>query len=254
MLKFKLIKFLLIGSFCFCLLGSINSLKAEENNKSNLKVLVITGIHDYDTTGFNTMIESFSGMDCTIKEMGKDPGTLFEKVDQFPYDAIVLYNFNQRLSVQHRENFKAILKKGVGLTVIHHAIAGFPEWIEFEEIIGATYVLKEQTRGKIHYPRPKWKQGDINIKVEDSEHPITLGINDFTIHDESYKDWVYHDGNNLLLTTDNKESNYQIAWTRSSFGARVFYIQLGHDKHSFENVNYRKLLQQGIEWRAKRRK
>ena len=136
---------------------------------------------------------------------------------------------------------------------MHHAIAGFPEWLEFENIIGATYVLEEETRGNKHYPRPKWKEGvDMKIKVEDLEHPITRGITDFTINDEAYKNWVYHDRNHLLLSTKNELSNRQIAWTLSSFGARIFYIQLGHGKDAYENENYRKLLQRGIAWTAKK--
>ena len=150
-----------------------------------LKVLIVTGVHDFDTTAFHQLFDSFSGMDCTIKEMGKDPGELFEQVEEFSYDVIVLYNFKQNLSAKHRENFKLILKKGVGLVVLHHAIAGFPNWHEFEEIIGATYVLEEQTREGTFYPRPKWKH-DVNMKIniEDSEHPITNG----TLRDSSIRD------------------------------------------------------------------
>ena len=253
MLKIKWIKFMMIGYFCFTISGYFNSVIAQVKEETSLKVLVITGTHGYDKVSFNAIFNSFSSMECTIKEMGEDPGSLFENIDKFPYDVIVTYNFKQRLSIEHRKTFEAILKRGVGLTVMHHAIAGFPEWLEFEKIIGATYVLEEETRGNKHYPRPKWKEGvDMKIKVEDLEHPITRGITDFTINDEAYKNWVYHDGNHLLLSTENELSNRQIAWTRSSFGARIFYIQLGHGKDAYENENYRKLLQQGIAWTAKK--
>ncbi len=214
-----------------------------------IKVLVITGKHKYNEASFNDMINGFNGMNCTIKEMGDNPGALFENVDDFNYDAIAMYNFKQELTSTQRRNLKNILNNGVGLTVIHHAIAGFPDWLDYEDIIGATYVLEEQTRDGKYYPRPTWKHGvDMNIRVEDPSHPITEGISDFIIHDETYKNWVYHDGNNLLLSTDNELSNPQIAWTRSSSGNRVFYIQLGHDEHTFEDGNYRKLLKQGIAW------
>lgn len=217
-----------------------------------LKVLVITGTHGYDKAAFNAMFESFDEMDCTIKEAGKNPGALFENVDEFGYDAIVMYNFRQTLSEPHRKNFEALLSKGTGLTVVHHAIAGFPGWIEYENIIGATYVLKEQTRDGKHYPRPKWKHGvDMKIRVEDTDHPITQGVKDFMIHDETYKGWIYHDGNHLLLSTDNEISNPQIAWTRPHPNTRVYFIQLGHDKHAFENDSFRKLLKQGIAWTIK---
>ena len=217
----------------------------------SLKVLVITGAHKYNNAAFNAMFDSFDGMDCTVKETGDNPGALFEKIDAFPYDVIVLYNFRQALPPPAQANFKALLEKGTGLTVLHHALAGFPGWMGYEEIIGATYVLQEQTRGEKHYPRPQWKHGvDMEIRVADPDHPITQGVMDFTIHDETYRDWVYHEGNHLLLTTDNELSNPQIAWTRRHSNARIFVMQLGHDQHAFENGNYRKLLRQGIFWTA----
>lgn len=241
-------KILVLGCLCFCVIGCLSC----NSDQEPLKVLVVTGTHNYNHPAFDTMIESFSGMECTIMEMGKDPGSLFESGDEFPYDAIVMYNYKQSLSPEHQQNLVEILNSGVGLTVLHHAIAGFPGWLDYENIIGATYVLKEQTRGTKHYLRPTWKHGvDMNIKVEDPGHPITKGVEDFTIHDETYKAWVYHDGNHMLLSTENELSNTQIAWTRTKGNTHVFCIQLGHDEQTFENEHYRQLLKQGIKWTAK---
>ncbi len=72
--------------------------------------------------------------------------------------------------------------------VIHHAIAGFPEWREFGDIIGATYILKEQKRNDTFYPCPKRKHNvDMKIKVEDPNHPITKGVEDFSIRAKAIK-------------------------------------------------------------------
>lgn len=241
-------KVLILGSLWFCVIAGLSCNRVEEP----LNVLVITGTHNYNNDAFDTMLNSFQGMSCTIKEMGKQPGSLFENVGDFPYDAIVMYNYKQSLSPEHKGNFVEILNSGVGLTVMHHAIAGFPGWLEYEKIIGATYVLEEQTRGTKHYPRPTWKHGvDMKIMVEDPGHPITKGVADFSIHDETYKAWIFHEGNHLLLSTKNELSNTQIAWTRSSKNTRTFFIQLGHDEHSFEDENYRRLLKQGIKWTTK---
>jgi type 1 glutamine amidotransferase len=226
----------------------------EAREAAPLKVLVITGGHNYDRTAFNAMFDSFEGMDCTIRETEEDPGALFEPIEAFGYEAVVLYNFRQNLSDRAQEHFMALLDEGIGLTVIHHAIAGFPGWREYENIIGATYVLREETRRGTHYPRPQWKHSmDMKIKVEDPAHPVTQGVENFTLRDETYKLWVYHEGNHLLLSTDHEHSNRQIAWTRRYAGARVYFIQLGHDRHAFENEPYRRLLRQGISWTVKNR-
>ena len=252
MLNLKSKKIIITTWLCISAFLSFNSCQVKHTTP--LKVLVITGGHKYDKVEFNTMIDSLENLECTIIETGKDPGTLFEITDNFPYDAIMMYNFKQTLSVKHQENFKILLGKGVGLTIIHHALCGFPDWHEYEDIIGATYVAEEQTRDGVHIPSPIWKHDlDILIKVEDSKHPITKGITDFTVHDEAYKGWIYHDGNHLLLSSENKHSNHQIAWTRLYNDSRVFCIQLGHDKFSYENKNYHKLLKQGIEWTVRRK-
>jgi len=216
-----------------------------------LKVLVITGQHGYDKPAFNAMFSKFEGMQCTIREMGADPGPLFDETAGFAYNVIALYNFNQKMTDKQKANFLKLFDQGVGVVAMHHSIAGFPDWVEYENLIGATYVLKEQTRDGKHYPRPTWKHDvKMNIKVEDKEHPITKGVTDYTAHDETYQGWIYHAGNHLLLSTDNPISNPQIAWTVPHPHARVFFIQLGHDKHSFENENFLRLIRQGIIWAA----
>ncbi len=216
-----------------------------------LRVLVITGQHGYDKPAFNAMFNKFEGMQCTIKETGADPGALFEDISSFPYDMIALYNFNQKMNDKQKANFLKLFDQGVGLVAMHHSIAGFPDWVEYENLIGATYVLKEQSRGDRHYPRPTWKHDEkMNIKVEDKEHPITQGVTDYTALDETYMGWVYHTGNHLLLSTDNPISNHQIAWTVPHPHARVFFIQLGHDKHAFESEPFIRLIRQGVVWAA----
>lgn len=216
-----------------------------------VRVLVVTGQHGYNKPEFNAMFASFEGIAYTIKETQGDPGALFDSVEDFPYDVVALYNFKQSMNETQKANFLKLFERGVGLVSMHHAIAGFPDWVAYEKLIGATYVLKAQRRDGREYAVPTWKHGvDMNIRVEDREHPITRGVTDFTIHDETYKGWVYHGSGHLLLSTDHELSNPQIAWTVPHPNANIFFIQLGHDQHAFRNENYRKLISQGIHWAA----
>jgi uncharacterized protein len=218
-----------------------------------VRALVITGTHGYDKPQFNAMFGGLPGLDCTVKEAGKNPGVFFDQIDSWPYDVIVLYNYGQELSEAHRKNFIALLHRGVGLVALHHSIAGFPGWLEYEKIIGATYPLNEETRDGVKLARPTYKHGvTMRIHVEDPAHPILTGLGDFEIHDESYKGWVYHEGSHLLLTTDHADSNRQIAWTRTYGKARVFYLELGHDKLAYEKAQYQRLIRQGVLWAAAR--
>jgi len=222
-----------------------------------LKVLVITGGHGYDKKTFPKTFAAATDMDIKILDTSKKGGSaaVFEDISKWDYNVFVLYNFKQKITEKQRANFLKLLDRGVGLVSLHHAIAAYPGWIEYEKVIGATYVLKECVRDGVKYPRPKWKHGvDFKIHVEDPSHPIVKGIEDFEIHDESYKLWVYHEGNNLLLSTDQPLNNRQIAWTRMYKGARVAYIQLGHDKGAYGNKVYQQVVARSIRWVSEGRK
>lgn len=216
--------------------------------KKKLRVLVVTGGHGYDKKRFP---KTFDGHDdIEFKIQGGSP---FENISNWEYDVMVLYNFKQKISETQRANFLKLLKDGMGLVVMHHAIAAYPGWREFEKIIGATYVLEAVERDGVKYARPVWKHGvDMKIHVEDASHPITKGLADFEVKDETYKKWVYHPGNHLLLSTENKLSNKQIAWARFYGKARVFFIQLGHGPHVFSDKSYRRVIAQAIRWSAGR--
>ena len=54
---------------------------------------------------------------------------------------IVTYDFNQKITEEAKADFVARLKDGKGLVVLHHAIATYPAWPEYWNIIGAHYYL-----------------------------------------------------------------------------------------------------------------
>jgi len=219
------------------------------HSAEKLKVLVVVGGHGYDKKIFPKTFEGHADLDVKIGA-DKKGSALFDDISDWKYDVMVLFNFKQKMNDKQKANFISLLKdKKVGLVVMHHAIAAYPGWIEYEKIIGATYVLKEQVRDGVKYPRPKWKHDvDMDIKIEDKAHPITKEIEDFKIHDESYKGWVYHDGNKLLLSTDCKINNKQIAWAKKYGDARVFYMMLGHGPKIFSDDNFKKVIARAIRW------
>ena len=222
---------------------------ADKTNSKKLSVLVVTGGHGYDKKTFPKTFEGQDDIDFKIA----DGGEPFEDISKWPYDVMVLYNFNRKISETSRANFLKLLERGVGLVCMHHAVAAYPDWIEYEKIIGATYPLKAVVRNGMKYARPVWKHGvDFNVRIEDKSHPITKGMPDFKLNDESYKGWVHHPGSHLLLSTDQKLNNYRLAWTRFYGKARVFFIQLGHGSHAFESKDYQQLMAQGIRWAAGR--
>jgi uncharacterized protein len=67
------------------------------------------------------------------------------------------------------------------------------------------------------------------VKIADRRHPVTKGLNDFEIFDETYKGCYVESGVNVLLTTDKPASNSVIGWTKKYGKARIVTLQIGHD-------------------------
>jgi type 1 glutamine amidotransferase len=166
---------------------------------------------------------------------------------------MVLYNMTQEISQKRRDNFVRLLKEqGIGLVVVHHAEAAYQSWLEYHQIIGTAYIYTDvEIDGKLWLPHCTNKIGmDIPVSVRDNKHPITRGMKDFHIKEETYKGRWWAKDNHLLLTTDHPDNDEPLAWTRQYEHSRVFNVQFGHDKEGFANPEFRELIIRGIRWTA----
>ena len=93
---------------------------------------------------------------------------------------------------------------------------------------------------------------DVEVHIADTDHPITRGLKDFQIHDETYKYYDTDPAARVLLTTDHPKSDPELAWVKQYGNSRVVYLQLGHDHLAYENPSYRTLVARSIRWTAGR--
>jgi len=213
-----------------------------------IKAVVVTGGHGYQKKPFEDMFKSFKGIECTFVQL-KDQSEVFEDIDGWDYDVIVLYNLTQKISEKRKANFLKLLDQGVGLVALHHSMANYSDWSEYGTIIGGKYYLKaKEEYGKMQ-AKSGYKHGvDVPVQVVDKEHPVTAGVSDFTIHDETYSNYLVQPDVHVLLKTDHPTSTPALAWTRTQGKSRVVFIQLGHDAKAYSNPNYGKLVSQAIVW------
>ncbi len=208
---------------------------------------VIVGGHGFDEAVFPQIFASHQGATYTILEQ-KDDSEIFDNVTDFPYNVVVLYNMTQQISEARQANFLKLLDDGVGFVVLHHAVAAFSGWPEYSDIIGAKYYLEDTPE----HTKSIYKHGvDFTVHVADSQHPVTRGLQDFVVHDETYNNYDVFDNNRILLTTDEPTSEPAICWVRRHGNANVCYIQLGHGPEEFTNPNYQRLVAQAATWAAK---
>lgn len=217
---------------------------------AKVRIALVTGGHAYDEKPFMAVFEAMKDVAFTHVDL-KDESELFEDTTNFPYDVIVLYNMSQKISEKRQKNFLALLEKGVGVVAMHHCLAAYQGWPEYEKIIGGKFYLKaEESAGVKHAPSTYKHDVDLKVHIEDAAHPITKGVSDFTIKDETYKGYSVDPKAHVILTTDEPTAEKAIGWTGSYGKARTCYLLLGHDKVSYANPSFQTLVRQAILWAA----
>ncbi len=240
----------LLGILGLAALGIAADAKDAAAPTRKLNVVVLTGGHAFNEHDFLKLFQGYD--DITYKHLAqKLGGEVFEDITDWPYDVIVLYNLNQHMTPKQQKNFLTLLDKGVGLVVLHHAIAAYDSWPLFAKISGVKYHLEPWEENGVPKERSGWKEGvEIKVHVADPNHPITRGLKDYDVLDETYCRFTVAPGVHALLTTDEPTSDKTIAWTKSYGNARVFFIQSGHDHTGYDNPNYRKIVVRAIRWTA----
>jgi type 1 glutamine amidotransferase len=220
------------------------------NTDGKIKVVVVTAGHGFDREPFFAMFDAMEGIEYVEAEQ-KDDSEIFEDITAWDYDVIVFYNMTQNITTKRQINFQKLLDKGIGVVALHHSIAAYSKWPDFQRIIGGKYYLDAMEEEGVQHEKSTYKHElDMAIHVQDKKHPITRGMSDFVIHDEAYKKCKFQKDNRVLLTTDNPHSDKPICWVRKYGKARTCYIQLGHDAKAYTNENYPKLIANAIKWTA----
>jgi len=217
---------------------------------AKIRVLVVTGGHDFEHDQFFQIFKDNPGITFEALEH-PNAQAHFSAEAGTQYDVIVLYDFHQEITEQAKADFVARLKEGKGLVVLHHAIADYQDWPEYQKIIGAHYYLQPMVVDGVQKARSAYKHGmHFTVQVADPNHPVTRGVHDYENHDETYKWFDVAPEVHPLLTTDEPESNKIIGWAKTYAAARVVYLQSGHDHFAYENPNYRQIVRQAIRWTA----
>ncbi|MBN1220887.1 MAG: ThuA domain-containing protein [Anaerolineae bacterium] len=214
------------------------------------KALIVTGGHEFERDAFFDMFNSFSDIDY---EEIVQPEANQQLTSPFFYgfDAIIFYDMVQDITEAQQKSFIKLLQRGKGIIFLHHALASYREWAEYERITGGRFYLdlKPDVKNEEDYLISTYQHNvNIPVKIVDKNHPITHGLNDFDIHDEIYGNFKVLPVVQPLLSTSHPGSGEIIGWTHFYGNSPIVTIQPGHDHHAYNNPNYRRLIRQAIEW------
>ena len=231
---------------CFIVLAS-PSQAAEK-----IRALVVTGGHDFEREAFFKMFKD--NPEITFQAVEHPQAQAWFKADAAAqYDVLVFYDMYQKIDDETKANLVSRLKEGKGLVALHHCLGSYQDWDEYTKIIGGKYHLKERLVSGVKKPGSTYKHDvQFRVKVADPKHPVTRGVKDFDIVDETYGGLEIRPGVTTLLTTEEATSSPAVGWAHMYEGTRVVTLQLGHDHKAYENPSFRRLLAQAIRWSTKR--
>ena len=218
-----------------------------------IRVLVVTGGHDFEA-------ESFFGMFQAIPDITTETATYPAAAESLKpeladkYDVVVFYDmWAQGITEQQQKDFVALLHRGIGVVALHHTLAAHQAWPEYEKIIGGKFQLQERIVDGKTLPTSGYEHDQqVSVHIANGEHPITKGLKDFEIRDETYNKYDTDPQATVLLTTEHPKSDRELAWAKTYANSRVVYIELGHDHFAYENPNYQTLVARAIRWTAGR--
>ncbi|MCL2092676.1 MAG: ThuA domain-containing protein [Treponema sp.] len=209
-----------------------------------LKVAVLVEEHPYNIMEFQHMLDSFADCKCYVQ-----PLDLFaqDRENRPAYDTVLWYNIHW--NAPDKGAVKKYLEEEMGhspqgIVLIHHALLNYQNWEIWDKICG----FKDRGANREF----KYHQNEeVKVQVLPVDHPITGGVKDFSLIDETYEIGEPEDPENtLLLSTDNPKSMKTLAWTRQYKQSRVFCFASGHDERAYGDENFRLLVHRGLTWSA----
>jgi uncharacterized protein len=189
---------------------------------------------------------------------------------------VVISNYNGAPWPEATQNaFADYVRNGGGFVVVHAADNSFPEWPEYNQMIGlggwggrneksGPYVYLSKEGEVIRNEEPgsgghHGSQHDFSVIVRDSKHPITKGMPREWMHvkDELYDKLRGPAGKMQVLATAYADPatggsgrHEPMVFTIEFGKGRVFHTPMGHADYSQECVGFIATLQRGTEWAA----
>jgi uncharacterized protein len=253
---------------------------AAQAHSQQVKALIIDGQNNHrnwpDTTKMMKKYledtQQFTVDVATTAPRGADPNFKPE----FSKYAVVVSNYNgDPWPKETQDAFVAYMKGGGGFACIHAANNSFPDWPEYNEVIGlggwggrneksGPYVyldgdgklIRDESKGPGGHHGP---QHPFQIVVRDADHPITRGMPREWMHvnDELY-DKLRGPGQNMhiLATTfadpaKGGSGRHEPMILTLDYGkGRVFHTPMGHGNDSQECVGFITTFIRGCQWAA----
>lgn len=244
-----------------------------------MKVLALTGGHSFDRPAFGRFLDA---LPCEVVWVEQPDAIKFVAENaEDDYDVFLHYDMpGVRPPTLPPDGFADSIRRrlatGRGFVVLHHAIASWPRWPEWAELVGGQYLYAPGDVRGAPWPDSGYRL-DVaeHLSCADPDHPVLAGLADgLDLVDETYLCPVFEDDVTPLLRTDAQiddsvhfstvegaagrmfsRAGWQhppgsslAAWTRTVGRSRVVYIQPGDAARTLDDPAYRLLVGNALHW------
>ncbi len=283
--------------------GPINSTSLDgqmpQGGTGPIRVLFLSAYHPYDRENLFRMLDGF-GRDISWTHVEHPAAeAFFDPALAADFDVFLFYDAfaGRKITVgpdgkrtttypppspKLQANLKKLLQNGdKGFVLFHHALASWvhswPAGVNgsnaYVEMMGGAAdwgMPLANLRGKT-YPNSGYRQGtEQRITIVDKSHPITRGVDDFDMIDETYLCPIFEDSVHPLLRTNfvPTEDKFRHApnganvgaghppgsqltgWYKAAENTPLVYLQHGHDNNAWGHPAFRRLMLNAIKWAA----
>lgn len=210
--------------------------------QDSLQLMIVTGGHEFDRPSFFAMFADMSNVG--YEEIQQPLANEMIAADGGKgYDAIVFYDMYDSITDEQKKGYLSMISQEKPLLFLHHALVSYQDWPTFKNIVGGKYHTSDTSKESNYH-----HDEQINVKVLDPAHPVTNGVHNFEILDETYGDCEINSDVKPLLSTDHPLSMAYLGWVNHFSGHNIVYLQGGHGPSAYADPNFRKILEQAIRW------
>jgi type 1 glutamine amidotransferase len=256
------------------------------NYSAPRRLLAVARGHPYEREAFTGLFQGLEDFDVCLAEQPAAQH-LFTPRAARDFDAIVCYDMPgvdftaadaPRAVTPEPDvtrDFLAMLDQGVGIVFLHHALAAWPAWPEYAEIIGGRFHYRPSLLRDRQWPDSGYRHAVRHRVSRVASHPVTQGIPEhFEMTDELYLCPVFEDDVVPLLRSDydftannfysaaqavagelhsragwsHPSGSSLVGWAKHRGRSPIVYLQGGDDATALANVHFRALVHNAVRW------